>query len=353
MDAKHFSLPQSETLFRLFGQHITSIGLLENSEDYTDIMVGFIGHLCPNVKRMMTRRVAAMAVAFDGNEQSLACQEQRHGTKPVPYGHLEVLELNASGMTAATLPDIKLPSLRRLSVSHAENMDQASVQRFLAINKTIRSLTLNCTTFDGDIDEFFQSIPDLVELEMDAACLRAWSRWPGNYACFGDLQKLTTFKYYGYDEPDACRLMEVMHAANVPLEHVVLTACAMYPKVINSMPTIKRLEIKRHTSHDIVQMVPEFVRRNANVEFIEIEAGDLTLDWIVNVLSGAHGKLKKINIVTYLWYPDDLEWKELEGIQKIVSERTIELNVCVWLGDSEVKKKAMDMVERYKWLKMF
>lgn len=262
-------LPACELLFRDYGQHITSIALNDNVI-YMDIMLGFIARHCPNLAKLSTSRMTAMAQAIAQYEQLPA---ERRAKVAAPFAKLHELDYLGLPLVYAEeiLPAIRLPSLRRLTLNAAA-FDAAP---FLAQNNKLTALGLKRTIFRAHIKHMFGLLPDLAELEVDYVLWNFDNMKRPDYDvdCFGELAQLQRFTYHPF-YPDYTRgILAAMHAGNVPVKFLALHT-EQYPEaLLQQMTGVEEVRMFALDSNGIRAMV-EHVEADKQLRFVSSGVAD-------------------------------------------------------------------------------
>lgn len=259
-------------LFTEFGEYIKSVRL-DFGKMRTDVLFGFIAEFCPNIEGIKCCSIDAMAIEMEKYEHQSAAGRQ---SGAAPFGQVKVLEIGESsyGRTAILLPNVHLPSLRRLSLNSVELLDRRKVERFFATNNRLTTLHMRNVRLRLHIRNI---MGDLVNLEELALRFTEWGNIGGfnldgyhqrDDSCFSQLKKLTTFISMNSLAVTES-IIEAMHAGNVQLkylEYLDWTGATKYETLVEQMPTIDELRIICDYRMNGYNRLLAFVEENPHLE---------------------------------------------------------------------------------------
>lgn len=350
---EQYSMRRLEALFLAFGQHITSIVLIDDFI-FADIMLGFIAKYCPNVRQLSTSRMDFLAAKCATFKRLPSSQQAIFSA---PFSRLDELNYESfKEREICSLPAIDLPNLRRFGVENMLIRDLAEIKTFFASLHGLSVLRLNRVLLHCDYNDVLECVPALSELDLNTStCIGLTEEDEDDtleqFVCFGRLQQMITFKYFSpYADFELQQIFNAIHVGNVPLKHVHLSAAHMeYPDNLNRMTTIESLVCQFNIG--LETNLADFMKNNPNLRSIDVESGRITLDWIRRILQNARAALEtaKFTIALKQWKPDLVADKlnVLQAIDQIVKSRRMNFSVAINLSGYVPKRLNMDVFDKF------
>lgn len=267
---KQWTVPECEILFLEFGDYIKCIRL-DVDETLTNLLVGFIARFCPNIESIRCCNIEAMAVAIKSYEQLSPAGQQ--GVVP-PFGQLRALEVSFDVLDyrgVISLPSVRIPSLRRLTLRNTNLADRTQTIQFFARNNQLTMLSMVDFSLLDDLHprDILSHLVNLDELELAGGFWDDFEdmindRVDSTY--FGRLRQLTKLSCR-LSQPPIENILAAMHAGNVQLKYL---ECVNgdedeYPAIIEQMATIEELRIIDNQLGGLDQVIA-VVKKNQHLQ---------------------------------------------------------------------------------------